>query len=134
MNKHLALKCTVACLFVALIAALGFLGRALWQNFMWQMAVSELAGSKGALRASRDFQTGRLRVFVLAGKRTYDQYAGTNDGPFQVWYSQFQPDYYPFRYATEQMVEVYNGRMRYLHLHPDKFIAATNIEAHFNKP
>ncbi len=119
----------IAVLVVALIASLGFLAHALWQNQMWEMQVYGLAGYQGASRARQDFQAGRLRLFVIAGERSDDKFSGTNDGPFEIWYPQYFPQYHPFRYSAEQMVKFYNDKMRYMHEHPEKFVTATNTEA-----
>ena len=90
------------------------------------MEVQTLADYEGATRAGHDFRTGRLRLFAIAGERNEDKFSGSNDGPFEIWNPQHYPEYYPFRYSTEVMVTNYNGRMRYLHEHPEKALESTN--------
>ena len=118
---------TTVVLALAFVTAAGFLGYELWQNLMWKMQVETLARYEGATRARHDFQTGRLRFFVIADERSDDKYSGTNDGSFEVWYPQYYPQCYPFCYSTEQMVSSYNEKMRYFHEHPEKSLSTTNI-------
>ena len=116
----------VAILIVALLTSLGFLARALFENYVWKMEVENLAWYRGVTHARRDFEAGRLRLFVIAGERRGDVFSGTNDGPFGVWFPQYSPDAYPMRYSTEQLVEAYNQRMRYMQAHPERYLPGTN--------
>ena len=124
----------VAVLAVGLLVSLGFLARAHWQAYWWKSEVYGLAGYRGSIRARQDFQAGRLRLFLIAGERSDDKSSGTNDGPFEVWYPQYYPKPYPMRYSVEQMVEFYNRKMRYMHEHPEKFLAQTNTEPQKERP
>jgi hypothetical protein len=127
MKAH---KLLVALLVVALIASLGFLGRALWRNYWWEQEAYGLAGMVATKQAMEDFRQGRLRLRVIQGENERLRYSGSNDGPFEVWIVQFYPSLgFPHRYSMEQQVEFYNRKMRYMHEHPDKFAAVTNTEA-----
>ena len=69
-----------------------------------------------------DFRDGRLRLYQLGGESEKRHYTGTNDGPFEVWVPQFYPSLgRAHRYSTEQFIEYYNRKMRYMHTHPEKF-------------
>jgi hypothetical protein len=111
---------------VALFITTGFLIYEVRQNIAWKMQVENLANYEGKTRARRDFEAGKLRLFVIAGERNDDKFSGTNDGPFEIWYPQYYPDFYPFRFSTEQMITAYNEKMRYFHEHPGKSLVATN--------
>jgi hypothetical protein len=125
MNDPTALKVVISIFVVAFLTSLGFLVHARSQDFWWREEVYGLAGYMGSERALHDFRDGKLRLFVIAGERDDDQFSGTNDGPFQVWFPQYYPAVYQMRYATEQEVEFYNGKMRYMHEHPEKFLTNT---------
>jgi hypothetical protein len=72
---------------------------------------------------------------VLHGQNEHLRYSGSNDGPFEIWISSFYPSLgYPERYSTEQQVESYNRKMRYMHEHPEKFVARTNREPQKETP
>ena len=125
-----ASKILVALLVIALITSLGFLGRSFWQNYWWEQEVYGLAGMVASKQALADFRQGKLRLQIIQGENERLRYSGSNDGPFEIWIVQFYPLLgYPHRYSTEQHVAFYNRKMRYLHEHPDKFLAATNTEA-----
>ncbi|HLX95657.1 MAG TPA: hypothetical protein VKU37_07925 [Verrucomicrobiae bacterium] len=126
MNHPRKLKIIIVVLIVGIFALLGFLGHLLAQNMMWKSEVESLAEYEGATRASHDFQSGKLRLFVISGERDGTKYSGTNAGPFEIWFPQYFPKYYPLRYQTEQMVAAYNDRMRYLQAHPETALAETN--------
>ena len=122
-------KILVALLVIALITSLGFLGRALWRNHWWEQEAYGLVGMVATKQAMEDFQQGRLRLRVIQGENERLRYSGSNDGPFEIWIVQFYPSLgYPHRFSTEQQVEFYNRKMRYMQEHPDKFAAATNTE------
>jgi hypothetical protein len=127
MNNLKILKIVIAVLVAALFTSLGFLVHALWQNSQRKQQVYGLAGYEGGTRALHDYHAGKLRLFVIAGERSDDKYSGTNDGPFEILYPQYFPEYYTFRYPTEMMVTFYNDKMRYMHDHPEKFLTTTNI-------
>lgn len=128
-------KVLVALLIIALITSLGFLGHALWRNFWWKQEAYGLAGMVATEQAMEDFQQGRLRLRVIQGENERLRYSGSNDGPFEIWIVQFYPSLgYPHHYSTEQQVEFYNRKMRYMHEHPEKFIALTNTEAQMQRP
>jgi hypothetical protein len=129
MNNPKTLKIVIAVLLVALFTSLGFLARELSRNFTWQLQVDSLARYEGSTRARHDFQSGRLRLFVLSGGRGDDKFSGTNEGPFEIWFPQYFPELKPFRYAAETMVTTYNDRIRYLHEHPERARVTTNTTA-----
>ena len=122
-------KIIVPSLGAALFAAIGFVAYAHWQNSMWEMQTFGLARYEGSTKAERDFQSGKLRIFVFAGARDNDTFSGTNDGPYEVWYPQYYPKCYPFRYREELMVKSYNDEMRDLESHPKKILNSTNTAA-----
>jgi hypothetical protein len=123
---------TIALLTFALIACLGFLGRALWRNYWWEQEVYGLAGMTASQAALEDFRNGKLRLRVVQGDDKEENnlltYSGSNDGPFEVWISSFHPALgYPHRYSTEQQAAFYNRKMKYMHQNPEKFRPRTNI-------
>jgi hypothetical protein len=134
MNNPKSLKITFAILVFALCVSLGFLARALSDNFAWKLQVESLALYEGSTRARHDFQSGKLRLFVISGGRDDDKFSGTNDGSFEVWFPQYFPEIRSFRYATETMVTAYNDRMRYMHEHPDRYLTSTNTPAQKVRP
>ena len=135
MNNPRALKFVIAILAVALVSALVFLGRALWRNYWWEQEAYGLAGMVASNQAMEDFRQGRLRLRVLQGENEHLRYTGSNDGPFEIWTPSFFPSLgYPHRFSTEQQVQFYNRKMRYMHGHPEKFAAATNAKAQKDKP
>lgn len=134
MNKPRAPQIAIGVLVVALCASLGFLVRALSNNFVWKLQVDTLARYEGSTRARHDFQSGRLRLFVISGGRSEDKFSGTNDGPFEVWFPQYFPELSPFRYAADTMVAAYNDRMRYMHAHPERYPVSTNTAAQTGTP
>jgi hypothetical protein len=127
MNNPKTYRVVIVLLFVALCTALVCLVRALSDNFTWKLQVESLAQYEGSTRARHDFQSGRLRLFVISGGRTDDNYSGTNNGPFEVWFPQYFPEVRPFRYAAETMVTAYNYSMQHMHDHPDRYLTSTNI-------
>ena len=77
-----------------------------------------------------DFHAGKLRLFELAGERDRPQFSGRHEGPFEIWYPQFYPILgEAHKYSTEQFIEFYNSKMRYMHEHPEKFQSDTKGEA-----
>ena len=127
-------KILLALLVVALMTSLGFLGRALWRNYSWKQEAYGLAGMVATKQAMEDFQKGRLRLRVIQGENERLRYSGSNNGPFEVWIVQFYPSLgFPHRYSTEQQVEFYNRKMRYMHEYPEKFAAVTNTEVQKEK-
>lgn len=125
-----ASKILIALLVIALVTSLGLLGRLLWRNYWWEQEVYGLASMAAVKQAMADFRQGRLRLQMIQGENEKLRYSGSNDGPFEIWIVQFYPSFgYPHRYSTEQHVRFYNRKMRYMHEHPDRFVAATNSEA-----
>jgi hypothetical protein len=140
MNNPRALKFVIAVLAIALVSSLVLLGRALWRNYWREQEAYGLAGMVATKRAMEkqameDFRQGRLRLRVLQGENERLRYSGSNDGPFEIWVSSFYPSLgYPHRISTEQQVEFYNRKMRYMHEHPERFTASTNREAQNGRP
>src|SRR2546422_10986187 len=135
MNNPRALKVVIAVLTIALLTSLGFLGRALWRNYWWEQEAYGLAGMVATKQAMEDFRQGRLRLHVLLGENEHLRYSGSNDGPFEIWIPHFYPSLgYPHRFSTEQQIEFYNRKMRYMHEHPEKFVAQTNTEPQKQRP
>jgi len=88
----------------------------------WRDQVFESEGAVASERALRDFREGHLRLYCLGGENEHAKYTGTNDGPFEMWIPTFYPSLgRAHRYSTEQFIEFYNRKMRYMHLNPDKF-------------
>jgi hypothetical protein len=111
-------------LSVALLVCAVFLVRAYWQIYGfegWKEQVNILSCYRGTVVALDDFHCGNLRVFELDGPHDMPQFSGRWDGDFEVWYAQYFPIGDVDRYATEQFVEAYNRKMRYMHKHPELF-------------
>ena len=107
------------------ITALGFLVRSeFWQNANWKAQVSCFVMEKAFSEAKKDFQSGKLKIYTIAGKSDEDKYSGTNDGPFAVWIAQYFPTYYPDRFTEEKRVEFYNMEMRGLY---KRSLSQTNL-------
>jgi hypothetical protein len=88
----------------------------------WRDLVLQSEGAAASEQALRDFREGHLRLYCLGGENERAKYTGTNDGPFEMWIPQFYPSLgRPHRYSTEQFIEFYNRKMRYMHSNPDKF-------------
>lgn len=126
MNNPRTLKIVVTALVVAFCVAVGLLARAIADNFSWRLQVENLAQWEGATVARQDFESGRLRLFVISGKRDEDRFSGTNEGPFEVWYSSYSPEIRAFRCAAETRVATYNAKMRYMQQHPERYLERTN--------
>jgi hypothetical protein len=111
------LKVIIATLTATLITSLGLLIHSkFWQNSNWKDVTSYLARIQGAETARKDFDAGRLKLFVISGECHEDKYTGTNDGPFEVWAAEYFPELpYQSRYSEEKKVEAYNLRMRSLY-------------------
>jgi len=125
----------LAVLVIALITSLGFLGRAQWRNFWWEQEAYGLAGMVATKQAMEDYRQGRLRLLALQGENEHLRYSGSNDGPFEIWVPLFYPALgYPHRFSTEQQVKFYNRKMRYMHEHPEKFLAQTNTANQKERP
>jgi len=127
MNNPRTLKIVIALLTVALVFSIGW---AVWRNFWWEQETYGLAGEVAVRQAMEDFRHGRLRLLALHGENESLRYSGSNDGPFEIWICQFYPSLgYAHRFSTEQQVKFYNGKMRYMHEHPEKFAATTNARS-----
>ena len=88
----------------------------------WRDEVFGLEGMNASRHALDDFQNGHLRLYRIGGESDKARYTGTNEGPFEVWTSQFYPSLgRAHRFSTEQFIEFYNGKMHYMYEHPDKF-------------
>lgn len=123
MNNLKILRIVVGVLTVALLVTAAFLIYARYQNSMWVMQLDGLARFAGSTSAKNDFHAGKFRLFAFSGARDTDTFSGTNDGPYEIWYSQYfpsDPRYQPFRYSKEQMVKGYNETMRSLHERPER--------------
>jgi len=117
----------VSLMFSVFLNAWGY-----WQIYGiagWREQVYEGEGTVASLQALDDFRDGHLRLYRLGGESDRGKYTGTNDGPFEVWIPQFYPSLgRAHRYSTEQFIEFYNRKMRYMHSHPDKFGRKTEGE------
>jgi hypothetical protein len=131
MNNSRTFKVISVVLGIALLTCVALL---LWRNFWWKQETYGLAGVVAAREAMDDFRRGRLRLRMIQGENKQFRYSGSNDGPFEIWVVSFYPSLgYPHRFSTEQQVEFYNRKMRYMYEHPAKFIAATNMEPQKDK-
>ncbi len=120
-------KITVWALLAALTACMTFLGYALWQNHLWKEQVRSLAALHGVARAKEDFQTGRLRLFVLEDQDGAGTFRDSNDGPFKVEVFSAFPFDAPSHYAAACVVEWHNKRIREFQTHPERWVS-TNEE------
>ena len=115
----------IAALTLSLLASLCFVVFGLLRNWSWKQEAFVLAVHLGALRADHDFKNGTIRLLELDGEQDRNEFTGRLDGPFEIWNSQYFPSRgYPHQYSTEQMVIMYNSRMRYMAEHPDDFRTA----------
>jgi hypothetical protein len=104
------LKTVIAVLVIGLITFLGlWVHSQFWLNPNWKGEVNYFANVQGAEDAKKDFQASKLKLFVISGECHEDKFAGTNDGPFQVWIAEYFPQStYPERYSVEQKIKAYN--------------------------
>ena len=110
------LKGIIILLVLMLITLLGFLVHSqFWQNSNWKAQINLFVMEKAFEEAKKDFQAGKLKTYIIAGKCDTDKYSGTNDGPFAVWITHYYPSYYPDRFIEEKRVEFYNMEMRGLY-------------------
>jgi hypothetical protein len=116
-NNPGTLKMAIATVTIALFISLGLLiNLQFWQNSNWKEEAGYLAGVQGAEAARKDFDAGKLKLFVISGECHEDKYSGSNDGPFEIWTAEYYPAFpYPERYPDEKKVEAYNLRMRSLY-------------------
>jgi len=119
MNRQKLSSVVIAALVVGLLVSLGLLAHEHHQEQRWKQQLQNFAVYYGSTRAKDDVQAGKFRLYVFAGARGKDEYSGTNDGPFQVWYSVYQPQDDTFRYAMEHVVGSYNASVRYMQEHPN---------------
>lgn len=114
-NDPRRLKVIIAVLAIALITSFGFLVYSqLWQNSNWKAEVGSLASNQGYAEADKDFQAGKLKVFVISGECHEDKFSGSNDGPFEVWTAEYYPSFpWPVRYSAAKKIEAYNHHMRF---------------------
>ena len=123
-------KFLVGVLSVTLLVSLILLGKAYWEIYGftgWKKQVWLLSSSTATMQALADFKKGDLRLLKIEGKSDKLKFSGQREGPFEIWIVQ----YYPIlgrvhKYSTEQYVDYYNRKMRYMHDHPDKF--KTDVE------
>jgi hypothetical protein len=108
------LKIVISLFTIALVTSLGFLVNSqLWQNSNLKGEVHALANVEGYEEADKDFQAGKLKVFVISGKCSEDKFSGTNDGPFEIWIAAYYPSLpSPFDFTIERKIEAYNLHMR----------------------
>ena len=89
----------------------------------WRDQLYAAEGADASRQALDDFRNGHLRLYTLGGESEKAKYTGTNDGQFEMWIPQFYPSLgRAHRYRTEQFIEFYNRKMKYMHEHPDEFL------------
>src|SRR5206468_6122520 len=88
----------------------------------WRDEVNTLVGAKATRQAMEDFQAGHLRLYILGGESDRHKFSGRTDGAFEIWIPPFHPELgRAHRYSTEQFIEFYNRKMRYMQTHPEEF-------------
>jgi hypothetical protein len=130
--KTPASRIIIAGLGIALLGCILLIAWGYWQIYGIGGWRDQVYGAKGALASSealKDFRRGHLRLYQLAGETESSRYTGTNDGPFEVWIAQFYPSLgRAHRYATEQFIEFYNRKMRYMYAHPERFREHNDVQ------
>ena len=113
-------------LAVTTLCAVVFAARLSWQIYGpggWRDEVYGQVGINATRQAMEDFGQGQLRLYVLGGENEKRHFTGEMDDIFEVWVPQFYPSLGPaHQHATEQFIDFYNRKMRYMHSHPDKFL------------
>lgn len=90
-------------------------------RWLWEMALDINAGNAAALQALYDFKKGELRIYEIIEDGN-DESSNRYKGPFEIWYKPYSPILgYPHKYSTEVFVDIYNSRMQYMYLHPNKY-------------
>jgi hypothetical protein len=118
-------KVIIALLVVALLITIGVVVYERWQNYWWKDEVSMLAFGYGGTSAELDFREGKIRLFIFSGERKDNIYSGTNDGPFQIWFSQYDSDR-SWRYGRERFVDGYNNHMEFMQSRAPQAVNRTN--------
>ena len=114
---------------IALVAALGLLGRACWQNYWWQQTVNFVADEAGAAGALVYFHKGQRVLWEIHETNDHPRFSGRYDGSFEIWmdeYSSGMPE--PWQYAQRRKVAAHNRQLRYLYDHPEKFQPGTRSQ------
>ena len=123
--SHILIAALVSLLLLLNLTSLILNATAYWQinrPMGWRDEVYLLEGGVACYRALDNFRDGHLRLYRLGGESEKDIYTGTNDGPFEIWTPQFYPSLGPAHlYSKEQFIQFYNGKMRHMYAHPDKF-------------
>ncbi len=116
----------VICLFaILLLGSASLIAWGYWQIYGiggWRDQLYASEGAVASRRALDDFRDGHLLLYTLGGENEKAKYTGTNDGAFEIWVPHFYPSLgRAHRYSTEQFIEFYNRKMRYMQTHPDNF-------------
>jgi hypothetical protein len=113
-------------LLVVLLGSAVLIAWGYWQIYGiggWRDQLYASEGAVASRQALDDFRAGHLRLYSLGGESEKATYTGTNDGPFEIWIPHFYPSLgRAHRYSTEQFIEFYNRKMRYMHGHPGEFL------------
>src|SRR5438105_211640 len=112
-------------LTASMLVTLAFVARLSWQVYGpggWRDEVYGQVSMNATKRAMDDFKQGHLRLYKLGGENETARFTGKMDGLFEIWAPQFYPSLgQAHKYSTEQYIEFYNRKMRYMHSHPEKF-------------
>jgi hypothetical protein len=110
---------------ILLLGSASLIAWGYWQIYGiggWRDQLYASEGAVASRRALDDFHDGHLRLYTLGGENEKAKYTGTNDGPFEIWVPHFYPSLgRAHRYSTEQFIEFYNRKMRYMQAHPGEF-------------
>lgn len=101
-----------------------FIGIMQWQDYIdtWKTEVSSLVTYPATIQALNDFREGNLRLLRIDGENYKERFSGQREGPFEVWIVQYFPSLgEPHKYSTEQYMQSYNRKMRYMYEHPEQF-------------
>jgi hypothetical protein len=124
---NIALVVAVALLLCGLFLS-GYAFRQIYEAGGWRDEVYTLVGATATRKAMDDFQQGHLRLYIFGGESDRDRFTGEVDGPFEIWIPRFCPELgSAHRYSTDQFIEFYNRKMRYMNTNSERFLrGATN--------
>lgn len=127
MSRQRFLILAIGILLVTNVTTGGILLKSWKTNRIWEEQMPSWVGYSAVVRASTDFEHGRMRIFELSKLEmskggSQQEFTGRHDGPFEIWTKAYFPVFSPpDRLNQEQFIKTYNVRMRTMHANPERF-------------